>query len=165
MPYNPEIHHRHSIRLAGYDYSAPGYYFITVCTYNRASLFGELVNREMHLSEAGKLVAQIWNEMPQWSSRIVLDACCIMPDHFHGILMLTEKAGKDQSSEVTLGIIVGRFKSIIAARYCNEVKKNNWPPFDGHLWQRNYYERIIRNHDELDEIRRYIKENPENHTT
>jgi REP element-mobilizing transposase RayT len=93
MKYNPDKHHRRSIRLQGYDYSQPGIYFITLCTQNRECLFGEILNGEMRLNEFGKIAHQCWLEMPHHFPHIQLDEFVVMPDHIHGIIVLNNIVG------------------------------------------------------------------------
>jgi REP element-mobilizing transposase RayT len=93
MKYNPDKHHRRSIRLQGYDYSQPGIYFITLCTQNRECLFGEILNGEMRLNEFGKIAHQCWLEMPHHFPHVQLDEFVIMPDHIHGIIVLNNIVG------------------------------------------------------------------------
>ena len=93
MQYNPDKHHRRSIRLQGYDYSQPGIYFITLCTQNRECLFGEILNGEMRLNEFGKIAHQCWLEMPHHFPHVQLDEFVIMPDHIHGIIVLNNIVG------------------------------------------------------------------------
>ncbi len=88
MKYNPDIHHRRSIRLKGYDYSSNGAYFITVCTQNRVCLFGDIDQGEMVLNDAGKMVQDIWIEIPEYYDGIEIDTFQIMPNHIHGIIVL-----------------------------------------------------------------------------
>jgi REP element-mobilizing transposase RayT len=92
MPYNPNIHHRHSIRLREYDYSQAGLYFVTICIQNHECLFGEIVEGKMVLNNAGKTVQTIWNELPQHFQNAKLDAFVIMPNHIHGIIVITDDA-------------------------------------------------------------------------
>lgn len=89
MKYNPEIHHRRSIRLKGYDYSQPGAYFVTIVTHQRQCLFGEIVNNEMILNDYGKIAAQCWNDIPKHFPNAILDEFVIMPNHIHGIITNT----------------------------------------------------------------------------
>jgi REP element-mobilizing transposase RayT len=91
--YDPEKHHRRSIRLKGYDYTQPGAYFITICTHGRECLFGEIIDGEMHLNEAGQIVVQTWQDLPNHVPNVQLDAFVIMPNHVHGIIIITERAG------------------------------------------------------------------------
>jgi hypothetical protein len=88
MKYNPEIHHRRSIRLKHYDYSQPGAYFVTICTHNRECLFGEIVSGAMVLNDAGKMVEKWWYELNTKFLNIEPDAHIIMPNHFHGIIII-----------------------------------------------------------------------------
>ncbi len=304
MPYDPNRHHRRSIRLKGYDYSQAGAYFITICTQDRACLFGKVVNGEMRLNDAGRMVLAEWNMLPERFPHVVLDAFVVMPNHVHGIVVITNPATDDTATTAptivgtglvpvpnagtmgavpnagtmgaapdagtmgaapnagmmgaapndgmmgaapdagtmgavpdagtmgaapdagmmgaapdagtmgavpdtgamgavpddgattrvaptvativgtglvpvpddgattrvaptvgdivapTVGDIVGAFKSRVTVEYIRGVKTSGWPPFRGRLWQRNYYEHIIRNERALNAIRQYIIENP-----
>ena len=286
MPYDPNRHHRRSIRLKGYDYSQAGAYFITICTQDRACLFGKVVNGEMQLNDAGRMVLAEWNMLPERFPHVVLDAFVVMPNHVHGIVVITNPATDDTATTAptivgtglvpvpnagtmgavpdagtmgavpdagtmgavpdagtmgavpdagtmgavpnagtmgavpdagmmgavpdagmmgavpddgattrvaptaativgtglvpvpddgattrvaptvgdivapTVGDIVGAFKSRVTVEYIRGVKTSGWPPFRGRLWQRNYYEHIIRNERALNAIRQYIIENP-----
>lgn len=88
MQYNPDLHHRSSIRLKGYDYSQPGAYFITICTHNRACLFGHIVNGAMVLNDVGKIVADEWMKSDEIRNEIELDEWVVMPNHMHAIVMI-----------------------------------------------------------------------------
>ncbi|WP_416675233.1 transposase [Egbenema bharatensis] len=90
MPYNPNLHHRRSIRLKGYDYSSSGAYFITICTCDRLCWFGEIVDEEMQLNQLGQVVANAWQWLAIQHSYIELDEWIVMPNHFHGILVITD---------------------------------------------------------------------------
>jgi putative transposase len=181
MNYNPEIHHRRSIRLHNYDYASAGAYFVTICTQNRECLFGEIDAREMRLNNAGSIIEKGWMEAIGKFKGIELDEFVVMPNHFHGVIVIIgapcadppisegktniESIGKitavaDARPGPALGDIVGAFKSITTHAYINGVAQQNWPPFSGKLWQRNYYERVIRNDDELTRAREYIITNP-----
>jgi hypothetical protein len=93
MAYDPQRHHRRSIRLKGYDYTQPGAYFITICTHGRECLFGEIIDGEMHLNEAGQIVVQSWQDLPNHVPNVQLDAFVVMPNHVHGIIIITDHAG------------------------------------------------------------------------
>jgi len=249
MPYDPTRHHRRSIRLKGYDYSQAGAYFVTICTQDRACLFGKVVNGEMRLNDAGRMVLAEWNMLPERFPHVVLDAFVVMPNHVHGIVVITNPAPDDTATTAptivgaglvsapndgpmsapndgpmsapndgpmgaapndgpmgapndgpmgaapndgpmgaapndgpmgapndgattrtttrtttrvapTVGDIVGAFKSRVTVEYIRGVKTSGWPPFRGRLWQRNYYEHIIRHERALNAIRQYIIENP-----
>jgi len=198
MKYNPQIHHRRSIRLQDYDYSSEGAYFVTMCTQNRECLFGEIVNGQMILNEYGKIVEQCWNNLSNHYDNIELDAYVIMPDHFHGIIFIVsvnsvnavdsvdsvnsvdsvdsvsvgaihelprqrqhelprqqQKQRQQQRRKMLLPKIVGRFK-MNSAKQINQMR--NTPGIS--VWQRNYYEHIIRNDKSLENIRNYIINNP-----
>ena len=169
-------YHRKSIRLKGYNYSENWYYFVTVCCQNREKLFGEIGNGQMILNEIGKNIKEIFLD---YFNNICfkLDEFMFMPDHIHMIIVIKNQfnnvgAGlvpalndnKRATTRVapTLGKIIGELKSIITNEYIKNIKINNWPKFDKRLWQRNYYERIIRNEKEYLRIREYIRNNPKN---
>jgi REP element-mobilizing transposase RayT len=156
MRYDPDKHHRRSIRLNGYDYQRPGAYFVTICVQGRARLFGNVVEGEMRHNAAGQMVASEWEGLVERFSGIALDAYVVMPDHFHAIIMLADVPTPDTQ----LGDVIGAFKSLTTNRYIRAVRDFGWPPFDRQLWQRNYYEHIIRDEADLERIRVYIQSNP-----
>jgi len=88
VKYDPQKHHRRSIRLQGYDYSRPGAYFLTICTHNRKCLFGKIVDGEMVLNDAGQMIVTVWNEIPQYYPGVGVDVFQIMPNHIHGIIII-----------------------------------------------------------------------------
>jgi hypothetical protein len=88
MRYDPERHHRRSIRLRGYDYRAVGAYFITIVVQDRARLFGEVVDGEMRLNDAGRMVERWWLELNRRFPHVLTDAYVVMPNHFHGIVVI-----------------------------------------------------------------------------
>ena len=149
MKYDPTIHHRRSIRLAGYDYAQPGAYFVTICTCNR-----ELSLQTDQVKEA---VRSVWLGLPARFSRVVLDEFVVMPNHLHGIIILAPTPANEgaASSAATLGQIMRAFKSL-AAIEANRLLGSSGRPF----WQRNYYEHVIRDEDELNAVRQYIRDNP-----
>jgi len=195
--YDPNLHHRRSIRLNWYDYSQEGWYFVTMCAQNQACLFGNIVNDQMQLNKAGFMVSMWLRKISSKFTLVQTDENIIMPNHFHGIVHITcqsrDKSGQpngvaptmndasgqphDKSGQLhrisgqphgvapTLGDIVNWFKTMTTNEYIRAVKQNKWPPFDGKLWQRNYYEHIIRNEEELNHVRQYIAENPLNWRT
>ena len=157
MSYNPDIHHRRSIRLKGYDYSQAGAYFITICINHRQPLLGAIADGIMHLTPAGTMVQTIWEELPFHYPNIELDAFVLMPNHIHGIIIL--KSAQIEPV-MTLGEIMHRFKSFTTTKYRHGVHQEQWQPFIGRLWQRNYYEHIISNQEICDRLRQYIANNP-----
>jgi putative transposase len=156
MNYNPELHHRRSIRLKGYDYSTTGAYFITICTHEREQLFGDILDRTMVLNELGHIAQLHWQKLERHHATLILDRSVVMPNHLHGIMIL------DSSIEASKSIseIIGSFKTF-SARAINKIRKSKGVP----VWQRNYYERIIRTEAELDYVRQYIVNNPINWQT
>ena len=153
MAYNPDIHHRRSIRLQGYDYSKSGAYFLTICTFQRQHLFGEINNGEIQLNVTGQIVSAIWQKIPQHFPNVELDQFIIMPDHLHGIIVISEQP----EQAISLTTIIQNFKSI-STRKINKINQNS----SVSIWQRNYYERIVRSYQELHRLREYISTNPEN---
>jgi len=172
--YDPNIHHRRSTRLSGYDYSQEGWYFVTICTQNRNCLFGEIIKDRMRLNNAGLMVEMWWPKVTDKFPSVRTDECVIMPSHFHGIINIVgavpcgrpepdngnNKLGQSHRIAPTLGNIVNWFKTMTTNQYIRGVKRNGWPSFPGRLWQRNYYEHIIRSESELNHYRRYITDNP-----
>ena len=172
MPYDPDRHHRRSIRLRGYDYTLDGAYFVTICAQQRACLFGT-VDDPTVLTPAGRMVGEWWAALAQKFPTLALDAFVIMPNHFHGIVIIHETAAEeaapaalndhsheDDHPNPSLSRIVQWFKTMTTNAYLGGVKQENWPPCPGKLWQRDYYEHIIRNDRELDALRAYITANP-----
>lgn len=149
--------HRKTTRLQGYDYSQAGGYYVTIVAQGRECFFGEIHNDEMTLNDAGKMVAKWWNELPYKFPSATVDTFVIMPNHFHGIIIIHETVGATlvvarpgtaperagTRPAPTLGNIVGAFKSITTHEYIRGVKQSGWPPFVGKLWQRNYVSRAF----------------------
>ena len=161
--YDPERHRRQSIRLRGYDYTQAGAYFVTISTMNRTCLFGEVVNGEMRLNDPGWVAQAAWDDLPTHYPYIALDAVVFMPNHVHGIIVLTDTpvgAGLKPAPTIPtirrgLPEIIRAFKTF-SARRINLLRGTTGTA----VWQRNYYEHIIRNDDSLDHIRRYLLDNP-----
>lgn len=159
---NPRFR-RHSIRLPGYDYSASGAYFITICTYQRVCFLGEISDDSSHPSEYGAITRSVWDGIPKHYPNVELDAFVVMPNHIHGIVFLQDAVGAglrpapDEAKRSPLFEVMRGFKSF-SARQINELRQT--PGMS--VWQRNYYEHIIRNEQSLNTIRQYILSNPEN---
>lgn len=179
MKYNPDKHHRRSIRLKGYDYSQEGLYFITLCVQNHECLFGEIINGEMQLNEMGKVVKEEWEKSAKIRREIEIHEYIIMPNHFHAIAKIIPINANDEtpvgangirpnkictnhpgechsplrSPSKTLGALVRGFKSSVTKQLGYSI------------WQRNYYEHIIRNTDSYVHISEYIVNNPVNWRT
>lgn len=148
--YNPEKHHRRSIRLKEYDYSKPGAYFITICTHNHESVFGKIVDAEMELSIYGKIVSTYWRNLAKYHKHLELSAFVVMPNHIHGIVII-----KSDCAKVSIPEIVRSFKTFSSKRI-NEIRDTPGTP----SWQRNYWEHVIRDENSLRRIYEYIKTNP-----
>lgn len=179
MKYNSNKHHRRSTRLKNYDYSTPGAYFITICTHQRECLFGEIVDGAMQLNRLGLVVAAHWKNLPKYHPRLKLDEFVVMPNHVHGIIFLADPfvgAGFDDhlngltnntlakpaptdaalpTQGHSISEIIRGFKTF-SARQINQIRHITGVP----VWQRNYYDRIIRNETSLQQIRQYIDNNP-----
>ena len=204
--YDPNVHDRRSIRLKGYDYAQPGAYFVTICTREHVPLFGEIAEGEMRLNRYGQIVKACWRDLPGHYAHVSLDAFVVMPNHVHGIIVLTDEdegivvgAGVDVGAAVGAGLgadadagagmgvgaglrpaptatpasaesehanprharrhglpeIVRAFKSF-SARRINAVRDAQ----SSRVWQRNYYDHVIRNDRELWAIQEYIANNP-----
>jgi putative transposase len=169
--YDSRVHHRRSIRLRGYDYSRPGAYAVTICAHLKQPVFGDIVEGKTVSNEVGQMVQDEWEQMPNQYPGCGLDAFVVMPNHIHGIIVINPApavgagpcarphSGKTDGS-MSLPDLVHRFKSLTTARYRQGVVTRGWHALDGKLWQRNYYEHIIRDDDELQKIREYIATNP-----
>ena len=198
MEYNPEIHHRRSIRLKGYDYSQEGMYFITICVQDRECLFGEIVvgaNDDsslnyrandnspqlqiMILNDAGKIAEQCWLSIPEHFPNTILHEYVVMPNHIHGIIEITGIVGANHHSPVnetdTTDIVGAKdFSPLPIAQPTTQFRSpsrtigsiirgfkigvTKW--FDQSIWQRDYYEHIIRSTEEYERIAHYIINNP-----
>ncbi|TFG43346.1 MAG: hypothetical protein E4H43_01840 [Bacteroidia bacterium] len=183
--YNPNTHHRRSIRLKGYDYSQAGLYFITICVKDRECLFGEIIHGKIILNYAGKIADECWLKIPKHFPNAVLHEYIVMPNHIHGIIELkwNDSVGtrhvvslpdntenpvrarhvvsvhmQNQFSKPIPGsvsVIIQQYKSSVK-RFCN---KNDFSHFQ---WQSRFYEHIIRNEQSYEHIADYIINNPKN---
>jgi putative transposase len=174
MTFNPEIHHRHSIRLPGYDYSRPGYYFVTLCTHEKGCLFGDFENNDIVLNETGMLVKRKWHELPVHFSGIELDKMIVMPNHLHGIIVISDCRGGvvppqfgamtegARTAPLQMGKTLGQMIAWFKYESTKEINRVISGNPDVKIWQRNFYDRIIRDEEELSRIRNYTVANPEN---
>jgi len=172
----PDLHHRRSIRLKEYDYSQAGAYFITICTHQREHLFGEIVDGEMKLNELGQIAHEEWHKTARIRVEIELDEFVIMPNHIHGIIMIhepvrayhnkpvrayghtplpTPNPAKFESPSRALGAMVRGFKSAVTT----QINQKRCTPGNP-VWQRNYWEHIIRDEKDLYNAQAYILNNP-----
>jgi REP element-mobilizing transposase RayT len=152
-----ELSKRKNTRLKEFDYSQSSYYFVTICMKNRNEFFSNIVNSELVLTEFGKILDEIWNNLPKYYN-VELDYYIIMPDHFHGIVIIdnTLNVKDDKENEpLTLSGIIVKFKSYSTRKIRNQL--SNKFEFE---WQKSFYDRIFRNEKELYNIRKYIQENP-----
>ena len=185
--YNPAIHHRKSIRLQGYDYSQNGLYFITICTYNRECLFGEIIDKKMILNDAGKIADECWLKIPEHFPNAVLHEHVVMPNLVHGIIELANVAvapvpdvgvqnfeplpppNFEPLPPTPLSPSQNQFQHIIPRSIGSIVRgykigvtkffRNNTDIY--HVWQRNYHEHIIRSEQSYWRISEYIINNPD----
>ena len=153
---NPILHHRRSIRLKGYDYSSQGAYFVTLCAQNREHFFGHIDDGTLCLNDAGQMVERWYDEVGRKFPVVECGEMVVMPNHFHCIWHITK-----QDADTNIPTVVQWFKTMTTNAYIHGVKELGWPPFDKRLWQRNYFERIIRNEQAYENIRNYIQTNPE----
>ena len=165
MSFDPEKHHRRSVRLQGYDYAQVGAYFVTIVTQGRECLFGDVMDGEMVLNEYGQIIVGEWERTADIRPNVSLDVFIAMPNHIHGIIMIADGRGTLQRAPTTerfgqptsnsIPTIIRLFKSVTTKRI-NVVR--GMP--GGAVWQRNYYEHIIRDESTLHCIREYIVNNP-----
>ena len=146
-------HRRKSPRLTDYDYSQEGAYFVTICTQNRLCLFGEVADDVMQLNAAGMMVEGCFDELQSRFASLKVDCQVVMPNHVHAILILN-----DQSVSVVKA--VQWYKSKTTNGYMKGVKTSDWQPFPSKLWQRSFYDHVIRHDADLSRIREYISVNP-----
>jgi putative transposase len=190
--YNPQKHHRRSIRLKGYDYSQAGLYFITICCQERAQLFGEVIESEMNLNIFGQIAFEEWLQTEKIRENCKLHEFIIMPNHIHGIIEILfnkgdkSNAGKFKSPSHTIGSFIRGFKIAAIKKIKDRIQNSNhihsstgelqFAPtnpapteftlaekikaLDFKIWQRNYYEHIIRNYQSYQRISNYIINNP-----
>jgi REP-associated tyrosine transposase len=169
MKFDPDRHHRRSIRLPGYDYSQPGTYFITICTYQREYTLSTIHNRTVNLSPTGQVVERYWRVLPERFLFIELDTFVIMPNHLHGIIVINDRGSWDGTSpdgrqpsllkgtqSGSLAALIQNFKSVSTRKINQSLQSRRTP-----VWQRGYYERVIRDEAEWNSIRQYIEANPE----
>jgi REP-associated tyrosine transposase len=183
VKFDPQKHHRPSIRLKGYDYASAGGYFVTIVAWQRDFLFGEIVDQEMRLNHYGEIVQKWWEEIPVHFPNVETGAFVIMPNHVHGIIFIVERKGtvpvpeddgankifneNDTSSEIQGGetppLRVPTLGQIIAYFKYKSTKEMNLLDKIGTVtkfWQRNYYEHVIRNQIDLQNKSDYIEANP-----
>ena len=168
---------RNTNLLVGHDYSQPGEYFVTLCTKDREDIFGEIIGGEMRLNEVGEIAVKSWKEIPLYFPSIELDELVVMPNHVHGIIAIVRMMGLASAMflggaiqesprldrddpvwrrKMLLPKIIGRFKQN-SAKQINILRGTSGMP----VWQRGYYDHIIRDNDSWARIRDYIIRNPQ----
>lgn len=157
---NFEIQRCNSLRLGNYDYSQNGAYFITICTRDRECFLSEITNNVLHLNPFGLVVNNVWKDLPKHYPEIQLDSFVIMPNHVHAVILINSVGAGRRPAHISLSEAIRTFKSI-SSRQINKVRDN----LGYAVWQRGYYDRIIRDDGELNRIRTYIEGNPENWQT
>ncbi len=171
MAYDPDRHHRRSIRLRDFDYAAAGAFVVTLCTQGRLCVLGRIEDGEMLLSPFGRIVEEEWLQTPVVRPNVDLDAFVVMPNHVHGIIVLLNHPGNSDAGMATtrathrvaptgpprgsIGAIIGQIKAVTTKRV-NALRATS----GASLWQRNYYEHVIRDDRDLARIRDYIAANP-----
>jgi len=147
----------HSIRLPGADYTRAGLYFLTICSFERSCIFAETCEAQARLKPVGFLIQACWFEILKHFRMVHPQEFIVMPNHFHGIVQIGCQQGRGDAAPLQrspLSTIVRSFKSAVTKRAHQELR------FDGEVWQRRYFERIIRPGQELEIARAYILENP-----
>ena len=169
---------RKSIPFPDYDYSTPGAYFVTICVQRRLCLFGTIADESIELNPVGQAAERGWRELPEKFPTVEAKDVVVMPNHLHGIIGIrdddvgvapcgrpletgAQKDGRPHRGAPTLARIINWFKTMTTNEYIRQVNASGWPPFSARLWQRGYFEHVIRNATELRTIREYIAKNPE----
>jgi len=173
--YDPERHHRRSVRFQGYDYTQNGAYFVTMCIHNRECLFGEIRDDGiMRLNECGEIVQDEWLRTEIIRREVELDVFLVMPNHFHAIVVIMGDVGTDKQDRAhsraplqtpssatlyrppkSLGSLIAGFKAAVT-KGINVLRDTPGAP----VWQRSYFDRIIRDEKSLNLARQYIENNP-----
>ena len=152
---------RRSPRFPSFDYTTAGAYFVTVVTQDRERLFGHVseATSKTQLNDVGTMIERWWNELLAKFPSVLLDEHVVMPDHFHAIVLL-QCSPCLAARPVSLPTVMHWFKTKTTGEYFRRVRSDHWPRVRGRLWQRSYYDHIIRSEEELLEIRSYIECNP-----
>ena len=159
--------YRRSIRLPYYNYSRPGAYFVTICAHNHRCLFGKSYEDKVMLNDAGIMIKKWYEALVTRFEGLVCDDFVCMPNHVHFIIFLNQQSQRKigqahwpAPTQVSLFDVVHWFKTMTTNGYIKGVKEEGWMRFEKRLWQRNYWERVIRNEAELQKFRSYIGTNP-----
>lgn len=157
MVFHQHSPHRKTIRLQDYNYAENGLYFITICIQDRLCLLGEIIDNQMYLNNAGKMIDYWYKELASHFPNIQCREYVIMPNHIHFIIQIEYR-----SELVSLFDVIYWFKTMTTNHYIRQVKTSSWQSFNRKLWQRSYYEHIIRNDKSYREIVQYMENNPYN---
>ena len=170
MRYSRDLHHRRSIRLQGHDYTQPATYFVTLVTYNREHLLGDVRDRQMHENGLGSIARTCWLAIPDHFPAVALDAFVVMPNHIHGIVIIHPRRGVQLNAPTGNNAPAGNYSSmsprpgslpVIIRTYKAAVTTQcRRAGHVGFAWQRNYYEHVIRDENDLRRIQEYIHNNP-----
>lgn len=148
---------RKNNRCFNFDYDSGGYYFLTICMKNRRNFFGIIDNNQIYFTDYGILASELWNEIPKHYSRVILDDYVIMPDHIHAIVFIVG----DRHACPQLNRRQNQIMPIIIGSYKSAISKNIDKKFC-FVWQKSFFDRVIRNEKEYLMIKKYIKDNPQN---
>ncbi len=177
---------RNSLRAGAYNYAWTGSYFVTLCLADRHPRFGDVIEGEMCLNDPGTMIANEWRQLPERFPFVETDAFVVMPNHLHGIVVIDSDIGEFDplkrenenrantrlaptggdgfrprgTSKGSLSRVIQGFKSVTTGVYIRGVKERGWEPYDGKLWQRSFYDHIIRDDQDLERVRTYIDSNP-----
>ncbi len=164
MPsFDPAHHNRRTVRLKGHDYAGIGLYFVTICASRTGNVFGLIREGQLLANSHGKIAIDAWEETANLRPEVQFDSCCLMPDHFHALIWIEGHKQKDLPSfghrtPRSLGALIGGWKGACSRGVEQMRRERNWPSIS--LWQRNYYDHIVRDEREMELIRRYISNNP-----
>jgi putative transposase len=147
------LRQRKNLRLPTYDYTTAGAYSTTICVDDGSCRFGS-IDDQLRPNEAGYMIDAVWRSLPERFPGVEIDYYVVMPNHFHAIFWLP-------GTGISYGDVVAAFKSVTTNEYIRGVREGRFPRFDGRLWQRGSYDRVIRNEEELNRVRLYIHQNPE----
>ncbi len=157
MTLDPQhIYRRQSLRIPDFDYGSGYVYYVTICVQEKKRLFGEIKNSKMTLNDSGEMIVRWWKKLPEKFPGISVDRFVVMPNHLHGIIH------NEKATNISLSKIMQWFKTMTTNEYIRRVTEDGWQSFSWKLWQRNYYEHIIRDESDYYRICGYIEDNPKN---
>ena len=179
MASSNNLPNRQSCRMPRYDYTHPGYYFVTICTQDRSHAFGKVIDAEMHLSREGQICKHVWLSLPERFTNVAIDEAVLMPNHIHGIILLNrppvsvetsnipkrfkphmrnlEEERQKTHPEAYRSVPVGQIVRTFKAASTRLIRKQSTPSF---AWQRNYWLTLLPTKEHLEHVRHYIQTNP-----